>query len=195
MIIHIATNNSHKRIEMQGIMQGYFLRTPEDEGIKGFDVEENASTFIGNAMLKAEALYRLIKKPVLADDSGLSVDALGGRPGVLSARYGSKAGIQLSSEKRNALLLAEMAGKTDRACRFVCCICLMLSADRYFCIQETCEGVLLESPSGSGGFGYDPVLYLPELGKTVAELSMEEKNAVSHRGKALARIRAVLDSL
>ena len=195
MIIHIATNNGHKRSEMQEIMQGHVLRTPADEGIQGFDVDETASTFIGNAMLKAEALFSLIKKPVLADDSGLCVDALGGRPGVLSARYGSINGKPLESEERNALLLREMDGKIDRACRFVCCICLVLSADRFFCVQETCEGILLERPSGKGGFGYDPVMFLPELGKTVAELSMEEKNAVSHRGKALSRILAILDSL
>ncbi len=176
-------------------MQGHVLRTPADDGIQGFDVDENATTFIGNAMLKAEELYRLIQKPVLADDSGLCVDALGGRPGVLSARYGSKAGIPLSSEARNSLLLEEMAGQANRSCRFVCCICLMLSPDRFFCVQETCEGLLLKSPSGSGGFGYDPVMYLPEAGKTVAELSMDEKNAVSHRGRALTRIRAILDSL
>ncbi len=194
MTIHVATNNRHKLIEMQEIMQGYTLLSPADAGIGNFDVDENASTFIGNAMLKAEALYRLVKKPVLADDSGLCVDALGGRPGVLSARYGSESGRSPSSEDRNALLLAEMEGKADRSCRFVCCICLVLSANRFFCVQETCEGILLESPAGTGGFGYDPVMYLPESGKTVAELSMQEKNLVSHRGKALARIRAMLDS-
>ena len=92
-------------------------------------------------------------------------------------------------------MLQEMEGKAGRACRFVCCMSLVLSLNRLFVVQETCEGVLLKAPRGVGGFGYDPVVYLPELGKTVAELSMEEKNSVSHRGRAIVRMSSIIASL
>jgi XTP/dITP diphosphohydrolase len=115
---------------------------------------------------------------------------------VLSARYGSTDGsTPLAAPERNALLLEEMRGVADRACRFVCCMSLVLSPDRIFVVQETCEGLLLEAPRGSGGFGYDPLVYLPELGCSVAELSTEQKNRVSHRGRALSRMAAIIDSL
>ncbi len=195
MIIYVATNNAHKLDEIRPAMPGIEFRVPADAGVE-FDFPEDADTFIGNSTGKALALWRLVRAPVLADDSGLCVDALGGRPGVLSARYGSRDGsTPLGATERNALLLEEMSGKTDRACRFVCCMSLVLSPDRIFVAQETCEGVLLEEPRGSGGFGYDPVVFLPALGCSVAELSTERKNRVSHRGRALVRMAAILDSL
>jgi XTP/dITP diphosphohydrolase len=176
-------------------LQGIDIRLPSDAGV-GFDYEETASDFVGNSIGKAMALWRVVGAPVLADDSGLCVDALGGRPGVLSARYGSPDGVTpLGAAERNGLLLGEMRGRSDRACRFVCCMTLVLSRDRFFVIQETCEGMLLDEPRGSGGFGYDPVVLLPELGRSVAELSTEEKNRVSHRGRALARVSSLLGSL
>lgn len=135
----------------------------------------------------------MIQAPVLADDSGLCVDALDGRPGVLSARYGSsQSGRLLESAERNALLLAEMAGFADRTCRFVCCLSLVLGPARLYVIQETCEGELLLEARGHGGFGYDPVVFLPALGKSVAELGMDEKNQVSHRGRAIQRMAVLL---
>ena len=147
-------------------------------------------------MGKAMALWHQLGRPILADDSGLCVDGLGGRPGVLSARYGSRVGGPvLESGMRNQLLLEEMHGKENRSCRFVCCLSLVLGPDRAFTIQETCEGQLLEAPRGNGGFGYDPVVFLPELGKSVAELSPAEKNLVSHRGKALQRLGALIADL
>ena len=138
-------------------------------------------------------LHRLIGKPSLADDSGLSVRALGGAPGILSARYGSLKGKQkLESYDRNEFLLAKMASMKDRSCAFVCCIVVILSEERIFAVQETCPGELLRKPQGIGGFGYDPVVFLPELGKSVAELSVDEKNRVSHRGRACSRMAALL---
>ncbi|MCP5452757.1 MAG: non-canonical purine NTP pyrophosphatase [Spirochaetaceae bacterium] len=195
MTIYIATGNAHKLDEIRPALPGVDIRLPSDAGVD-FDYEETAADFVGNSIGKAMALWNAVGSPVLADDSGLCVDALGGRPGVLSARYGSPDGVTpLSAAERNRLLLGEMSGRRDRSCRFVCCMTLVLSRDRFFVVQETCEGVLLDGPRGSGGFGYDPVVLLPELGRSVAELSAEEKNRVSHRGRALSRIAALLDGL
>ena len=195
MILYVASNNAHKLEEIRSAMPSFDIRSPRDAGID-FDFPENADSFIGNSTGKALALWNLLAAPVLADDSGLCVDALNGRPGVLSARYGSADGtLPLASEDRNTLLLNEMRGKPDRSCRFVCAMSLVLSADRIFVVQETCEGVLLDAPRGAGGFGYDPVVYLPGLGRSVAELSSEEKNRVSHRGRAIMRITALVGSL
>jgi XTP/dITP diphosphohydrolase len=131
--------------------------------------------------------------PVLADDSGLCVDALDGGPGIFSARYGSAGGKKLGAAERNALLLeavnAALAGGNagGRSCRFVCAMVLLYSPYRFYAVQETLEGELvpdIKAGRGSGGFGYDPIVFLPEKGRTVAELSEEEKNSASHRGKA-----------
>jgi len=195
MTIYLATNNNHKLEEVRLAMPGYDIRKPADAGI-AFDFPEDADTFMGNSSGKALALWRLLGVPVLADDSGLCVDALGGRPGVLSARYGSRDGASpLESSERNALLLKEMQSQKERSCRFVCCMSLVISADRLFISQETCEGILLHAPRGEGGFGYDPLVFLPSLGRSVAELTAIEKNRVSHRGRAITRISAFLASL
>lgn len=145
--------------------------------------------------------------PVIADDSGLCVDILKGRPGIYSARYAGKNapstvdGSKLPSDKRNTLLLeeaweaAQATGSKDIAplltCHYVCCMVLYLGPDRFYTIQETMEGRLLapdEKIRGNGGFGYDPIVLLPEYGKTVAELTDEEKNNISHRGKAASKL-------
>ncbi|HSV57238.1 MAG TPA: non-canonical purine NTP pyrophosphatase, partial [Magnetospirillaceae bacterium] len=135
--------------------------------------------------------------PVLADDSGLCVDALGGAPGVRSARYGSQDGgkTELSAEEKNALLLRAMEGRDDRSCRFVCAMTLVLSDYRFVSVQETCEGELLHVPRGLEGFGYDPVFLVQEAGLSMAELPLERKNLISHRGRAARRLLAVLNSL
>jgi XTP/dITP diphosphohydrolase len=195
MTLFLASNNAHKLEEIRQALPGFDIQLPVSAGID-FDFKEDADTFIGNSTGKAFALWEILKAPVLADDSGLCVDALGGRPGVLSARYGSIDGsTTLSSPERNTLLLEEMAGNTVRACRFVCCMSLVLAPERVFVVQETCEGILLKEPKGVGGFGYDPIVYLPTLGKTVAELSIEEKNRVSHRGRAIKRMASLITSL
>lgn len=196
MTLFIATNNAHKVKELSELFPGTLLRTPADAGIE-FDHDETEDTFLGNSMGKARALYRLVKAPVLADDSGLCVDALDGAPGVRSARYGSPddGRTVLSAREKNELLLRQMTGRRDRTCRFVCAMTLMLSEHRFVSVQETCEGRLLESPRGMEGFGYDPVFFLPGEGLSMAELTLERKNALSHRGRAAARILAVLASL
>ncbi|MDX9898653.1 MAG: non-canonical purine NTP pyrophosphatase [Spirochaetia bacterium] len=192
MLLYLASNNAHKLQEIRPALAGVEVLTPQDRGID-FDFPEDEASFIGNSLGKALALWKLVKAPVLADDSGLCVDALGGRPGVHSARYGSVDGITpLDATVRNTMLLDEMKDQADRSCRFVCCMSLVLSPDRVMTVQETCEGILLDEPRGKGGFGYDPVVYLPALGKSIAELSMEEKNRVSHRGRALAIMAALI---
>ncbi len=196
MTLFIATNNAHKVKELAELFPGTLLRTPADAGIE-FDHDETEDTFLGNSLGKARALFGLVKAPVLADDSGLCVDALGGAPGVRSARYGSPddGRTVLSAREKNELLLRQMTGRRDRTCRFVCAMTLMLSEHRFVSVQETCEGRLLESPRGMEGFGYDPVFFLPGEGLSMAELALERKNALSHRGRAAARILAVLASL
>jgi len=196
MELIVATGNAHKLLELAPALPGHRLLSPADIGLESFEVEEDGEDYVDNALKKARALYSLCGRPSLADDSGLSVHALGGAPGVRSARYGSEeGGSRLSSEERNALLLKRMEGAADRDCAFVCCLVLVLSADRFFVVQESCPGLLLEAPRGSGGFGYDPIVYLPRLGKSVAELTLEEKNRLSHRGRACARMAALLSAI
>ena len=190
MKILLATSNKHKLEEFAALFPGVSLAIPAELGIP-FAPEETGSSFFENAFLKAEALFGASGQPVLADDSGLCVDALGGQPGVHSARFGSEGGIALSDAERNALLLSRMKGEKNRTCRFVCCLVLYLGAGRFFAAQETLEGLLLDAPRGEAGFGYDPIVFLPDLGKSVAELSAEEKNRVSHRGKSARAIQGL----
>ena len=194
MTIVIATGNRHKAEEFSRIFSDHRIVLPADRGIM-FDPEETATTFYGNALIKARTLFELMGEPVIADDSGICVDALNGEPGVYSARYGATNGIELSAEDRNKLLLSRMKGIPDRTARFVCNMVLYYGPDRFVSVQETLEGsIVSESGSGSGGFGYDPVLYLPEYGKAVAELSDDQKDLVSHRGKAARKLQIFLNS-
>ncbi len=183
MTIYLASGNRHKQEEFAAILKDHHVILPADAGI-AFEPKETGATFFENALLKAEALYDIVKMPVIADDSGLCIDALDGRPGIYSARYGMKDGVPLDAADRNRLVLQQMEGIKKRNCRFVCCIVVMLGPHRFFTVQETCEGVIADEPRGAHGFGYDPIVYLPEIGKTVAELTAEEKNMSSHRGKA-----------
>ncbi len=166
--------------------------------LPNFDVlpafEENALTFAENAAGKALHYSRLCEELVLADDSGLIVPALGGAPGVRSARY---AGEQATNAQRIEKLLSEMHGKTGtaRSARFVCAITLAKRGRALDIVTDHVHGEILEQSRGSGGFGYDPVFYFPALKKTFAELSKEEKNQHSHRGKAFRRLLAALSSM
>ena len=219
MTIWFASGNVHKKKELAEILalaeNSFELKIPSEAGLE-FDPDETGSTFRENALIKAEALYRLLEErhgsgqiirrcgdPVIADDSGICVDALGGRPGIYSARYcGSSnaetAGRKLDAAERNVLLLSELGDNPHRKARFVCAMVLYFSPDRFYIAQETLEGELVknyESSRGKGGFGYDPILYIPNLNRTVAELSDEEKNQLSHRGKAGRAIARILYSL
>ncbi len=194
MTIYIATGNRHKAEEFGRIFSDHRIVLPADAGIT-FDPDETGSSFFDNSLLKAKALYELVHEPVLADDSGICVDALGGAPGILSARFGSAGGITLSAEDRNRLLLEKLSGIADRTARFVCNLVLFLGPERYISVQETLEGEIVSNQgSGTGGFGYDPVLFLAEYGKTVAELDPALKDRISHRGKAAEKMKFLLEN-
>lgn len=195
MEIVLATGNPHKAAEMQEIFKNHRILIPGDLGV-GFEFAEDGSTFLENSLGKALALYRMVKRPVIADDSGLCVDILDGAPGVYSARFGSIPGApELASPERNALLLETMKFLEPRTARFVCALALVLDEYRIFTIQESVEGEILQSPRGAGGFGYDPLFYMPPFGRTMAELTPEEKNRHSHRGKAGRTMAALLDEI
>lgn len=181
----IATNNRHKAEEMKRILEplGISVVTAKEACVQ-MDVEETGTTFEENAELKADAVCRAAGLPAVADDSGLVVDALGGRPGVYSARY---AGENATDSDRIDRLLAEMAevASPDRTARFVCAVCCVFPSGRKISVRGSCEGLIAPGPEGSGGFGYDPVFIEKQTGKTFACLTDEEKDRLSHRGRAL----------
>ncbi len=192
MEIIIATGNRHKLIELQDILKNHTLLLPKDIGID-FNFEETGDSFLENSKGKAYSLFNQINRPVLADDSGLSVNALNGDPGIYSARYGSTGGIELEAKARNLYLLNKLKGKEDLTAEFICCMTLILDSNRFFIVQESMKGEITREFAGINGFGYDPVFYLPEYGKTVAELPEKEKNRISHRGKAGYKIAGLLE--
>ena len=195
MELVLATNNAHKKIEISAILQHHTILLPYKLDVP-FDHEETGSTYFENAYGKAKTLYDLVKRPVLADDSGLVVPALGGEPGIYSSRYGSdEAGRMLEQKERNAYLLQKMKDITDRRAYFVCCMVLILEDERYFACQETVHGRIIHEPAGTGGFGYDPLFFLDDFGKTVAELSEGVKNRISHRGLAGKRMDSIITSI
>ena len=184
MKVVLASQNRHKLEEMQNILGalGMEVMLERDAGVD-VEVEETGTTFAENSLLKAQAVFDATGLATVADDSGLMVDALGGAPGVYSARYG---GLHTDAE-RIALLLENMKDVPEeaRTAQFVCAVTCLLPDGRKIAVQGVCPGVILRAPRGEGGFGYDPVCYLPEFGKTFAELAGEEKNRISHRGRAL----------
>lgn len=195
MILLLATNNLHKKREFEALFAGWTLHLPGDLGLAGWDHDETADSFVGNALGKAQSLWRLSggAHPVLADDSGICVDALGGAPGIYSARYGqAEAGRLLTDPERNELLLARLAGQTRRSARFVCALALVVAEHRVFVAEESWEGEVAPGLEGRHGFGYDPLFYLPDLGCTSAELEPARKNEISHRGRASRALRTLL---
>ena len=188
----IATNNAHKVTEFRRILGGadVTLLTPADAGIET-DVEETGETFEENARLKARAFCAASGLPSLADDSGIEVDALDGRPGVRSARYG---GDGLGDAGRVQLLLSELADvpEEQRTCRYRVTLVLARPDGTEEVAHGACEGRAAFAPTGVNGFGYDPIFYVPHFGKTMAELSPDEKDALSHRGQATRRMADLL---
>ena len=176
-------------------MKEHEIFLPEEFNIP-FNYTETGSTYMENAMGKAFALFNKTGNPVIADDSGLSIPALGGEPGIYSARYGSgNSGIPLSDADRNSFLLKKMEGINERKAFFVCCMVLILNEYQFYIVQEIVHGEIAKSASGKGGFGYDPVFYLKEYKKTAAEIPESEKNRISHRGKAGTRINSIIKTL
>ncbi len=217
MKIYLATGNKNKKREMVELLSGHEIIIPSDENIE-FDPDETGITFYENSLIKAKALYDIVHYPVIADDSGICVDALGGSPGIYSSRYagpdfmqGKPDGTKISQEEQNIFLI-EQTNKAikdgnlpkmpylhgPRSCHYTCAMVLYCGGDRLFVAQETFEGTLIDDinkQAGTGGFGYDPIVFLPQYNKTVAQISAEEKNAISHRGKAVRVIQKIIEHL
>lgn len=217
MKIYFASGNLHKKQEMQALFPEFQLVIPSEEGIN-FDPEETGTSFLENSLIKAQDLWNKVHQPVLADDSGICVDILKGIPGIYSARYGGKDfpqgrqdGTKPSQDEQNQFLIQQTdevikdlvaQGKAlpenPRSCRYVCAMVLYLGPQRFYSAQETMEGSLIQSldlSRGTGGFGYDPIVILAGTDKTIAQLSSQEKNGLSHRGKAARGLHQILLSL
>ena len=195
MKLLIASNNVHKVREIEEILSGYFdeMVTLREAGLD-IDVVEDGATFRENAVKKAtEILEKSGYDAALADDTGLCVDALGGAPGVYSARY---AGEGHDTDANNALLMENMKDVPDeqRTCRFICCVALARRGLPVLVAEGKAEGMLLRTPAGENGFGYDPYFFYPPLNRSFAELTAQEKNSVSHRRAALDALRKALDT-
>ncbi|MBE6360422.1 MAG: RdgB/HAM1 family non-canonical purine NTP pyrophosphatase [Treponema bryantii] len=217
MKIYLATSNQNKKREIQEIFSQHEIRTPADDGIE-FDPEETGTTFYENSLIKAKALYEIVKCPVIADDSGICVDALNGAPGIYSSRYagpefmkGKPDGSKISQEEQNLHLINQLNEAIkqknlpnmpylngERSCHYTCAMVLYLGPDRLFVAQETFEGTIIDSiekQAGNGGFGYDPIVFLPQQNKTIAQLTANEKHAISHRGKAVRALQKIIEKL
>jgi len=195
MQILLATNNMGKVRELAELLKDedvQILSLRDIPEIK--EVEETGQTFAENALLKAQTVCASTRMITLADDSGLEVDALNGAPGVYSARY---AGEPKDDRRNIEKLLADLQNVPEplRTARFRCCLAIVTPEGEEVLTEGTVEGKILFEPRGSGGFGYDPVFYLPEYGKTMAELEMEEKNKISHRAQAFQKAVPVLQKL
>jgi len=192
MKLVLASNNAKKLVELQALFTPLGIALVNQGSLGIPEAEEPFDTFVENALVKARHAAALSGLPALADDSGLSVDALGGAPGVRSARYALDAGGEKSDAANNQRLLRELAGVADRRGRFVCALVAVRRADdpEPLIAMGRWDGEILAAPSGAGGFGYDPLMHIPALGETVASLAAEVKNRHSHRALAAAQLIA-----
>ena len=190
-----ATGNAHKLKELQHIFGEYYNVVSMYAAGFNAAIDENATTFAGNAAIKAEAVCEATGLPTIADDSGLTVEALDDEPGVYSARYALMNGEGEGDKDNNNLLLRRMKGKTRRQCAFQCAIALALPGQKTRIAEGSCPGVLLEAERGNGGFGYDPLFLYEPLNKTFAEVNEEEKNAVSHRARACEKMIEIMKEI
>ena len=192
MKLIIASNNAHKLTEMKAILAPYFddVQSMREAGIEHETVEDG-QTFLENAVKKARELAELSGCCAIADDSGLCVDALDGAPGVYSARF---SGVHGDDKANNRLLLEKLTGVTARGAHYTCAIALAWPDGKLLTVEDYLYGEIAHDEKGSNGFGYDPLFLLPELGLRTAELSAEEKNRISHRGKALRKLVEKLEA-
>ncbi len=195
--IVLGTQNVNKLREVKQILEplGYTVVSLADVGLADMDVVEDGQTFEENAVKKAKEYSEACQLPVLADDSGLSVDALNGAPGVYSARY---SGENATYSDNNNKLIAELAGVStnDRKAKFVCVMAYVdAQNNRQHVVRGEVAGIIIETPLGEGGFGYDPLFYVPDIGLTFAQAEPAVKNRYSHRAKALAQMKAYLEAL
>ncbi len=186
----LATKNKGKAEEFTSLLMGVFQKIiPLRDLDSAPDIVEDGSTFRENVLKKARSISEFTQKLTLADDSGLEVEALGGRPGVFSSRYDGES----ARDKDNInKLLRELSGLSNRKGRFICTLALVTPGGKEIVVEGTCEGIIIDEPRGEGGFGYDPVFFVPEMNKTFAELSSEEKNRISHRARA---VKALINSI
>ena len=191
--IIVASTNEGKIKEIKAMLEeiGIEVKSLKDVFDQDIDIEENGKTFQENALIKAQTICDMIHKPVLADDSGLEVNALDGAPGIYSARF---MGHDTSYDIKNQYIIDAVKGK-DRGARFVCAMALCRPDQQPILIEEYFDGEIYDKIEGENGFGYDPIFYLPEFGCTSAEITPEQKNEVSHRGKALRAMRKELEGL
>lgn len=189
----IATRNKGKTSEIKSLLSGFpfIIRNLDDFGPIP-EVKEDGETFDENAYKKASFAAKILGFPALADDSGLVVEALDGAPGVHSARY---AGENATDEERCLKILSEMNGKNNRKAAFECVISIAVPGGAALTYEARCEGLIAENLRGSNGFGYDPIFFYPPLKKTFAELTQEEKNRISHRGKAFKELKDEFDKI
>lgn len=192
MRIVIATGNKDKVREINEILKGTEFDAVSMKEI-GIDPEiiEDADSFEGNALIKAKTVHELTKEYVMADDSGLCIDALDGAPGIYSARFCGEDSTYEEKFKKIFEMLKDVP-EEKRTAQFVCAIAVVRPDGSSFTVRGECHGVLHEKPMGEGGFGYDPIFYVPEFGMTTAQMTKDQKNSISHRGKAL---RAMVDKL
>ena len=192
MKLVLASKNAKKLVEMNDILSHLGIEVcSEAEAGVDLEVEETGTTFEENSLLKAKAVMEASGLPAIADDSGLCVDCFNGAPGVYSARYGGEG---LSDPERYRMLLDNMRGQMTRTAKFVSVITCCFPNGDVLSARGECPGTIAYAPMGEGGFGYDPVFFVPELKKTFAQLTADEKNAVSHRGKALEAFKEKLEA-
>lgn len=188
----VASGNQHKVDEVKAILSplGFEIQSMKEAGVN-IEIEEKGQSFEENALTKARAIAALTNKIVLADDSGLEVKALNNAPGIYSARYAGEHG---NDRANNEKLLKELKNvpMEDRQARFCCAIAMVFPGGREIVVEGECKGRIGTEPMGHNGFGYDPLFVIPELGKTFAQLDQEEKNRISHRAKALEKLKKVL---
>ena len=189
--IILATNNAHKLKEVREILSPHKIVVYglNDLNLKPEEAEENADTYQGNALIKARSVQKLTTMPIIADDSGLEILAMDNKPGLKSARFASDCG---GHDKAIQTILDYLKDKEDRSARFICDIILLNEGDKPLLFEGIVPGHIADKPFGEGGFGYDPIFVCDELNKTYAEMSQEEKNKVSHRGKALKKLLTYL---
>jgi XTP/dITP diphosphohydrolase len=188
----VATTNQGKLRELHVLLPQLRLLTPGDVGVD-LTVEETGTTFVANARLKASAYWQVTGLRTMGEDSGIEIDALGGEPGVYSARYHGLPDGPIKNA--HVLELLRDVPNARRGCRYVCAIVLVEADGRELVFEGACRGRIALTPAGEGGFGYDPVFLVPRLGRTMAELSAEEKNRISHRGRAVRKLARYLNSV
>ncbi len=186
--IIVATHNEHKVKELQSIFSKIELVSLKTLGYNR-DIVEDGKEFFENALIKAKTIYNEYKLPVLADDSGLCIDALSGEPGIHSARFGG----DIPQAKKNELILEKLRDIENRDASFVCSLVLYINERKFYIVQEELRGEIIKEAKGENGFGYDPIFFLPEYQKTLAELSENEKNLISHRRKASNSISKIIN--